>query len=327
MLVAVRMRSVTDDPTLLIAHLAGPDRAEALSEALREEGRIPPAAIEVAVTPEETDTRIQDVQALVTGRLPRELLEAGDQLEWVHALSSGVDAYPLARLEERGVRLTNSAGIHAEPIAEQVLCYMLMFERRMPELVAQQAVGRWERREGTELRGKTLGVIGVGAVGTRVAELGKAVGMRVMGTKRDLDTMPAVVDEPLPAPDHRTLCRQADYVVLACPLTDETEGLIGMEEFRLMGEDTVLVNIARGDVCDHEALVRALQYHLIRGAALDVFSDEPLPSESPLWDLSNVIVTPHMAGSTPHKPGRWAAIVAENYERLVAGEDLKNRVV
>lgn len=170
-------------------------------------------------------------------------------------------------------------------------------------------------------------MIGVGAIGTRVAELGSALGMDVLGTKRDLDSMPDVVDDAYPADEHRTVCRESDYLVLACPLTDETEALIGMDELRLLGEDGVLVNIARGGVCDQSALVRACQAHLIRGAALDVFEEEPLPSDSPLWNLSNVIVTPHMAGSTPKKLGRWAEIIAENFEALAGGSEWRNRIV
>ncbi|MFC7135532.1 NAD(P)-dependent oxidoreductase [Halobaculum litoreum] len=125
------------------------------------------------------------------------------------------------------------------------------------------------------------------------------------------------------------MCLAADYLVLACPLTDETEGLIGGDELRLLGGDGVLVNVARGEVCDQKALVGALRSHLIRGAALDVFETEPLPEDSRLWGLSNAIVTPHMAGSTPHKPERWAAVLAANYRALADGDrdGLRNRVL
>ncbi|WP_435154854.1 NAD(P)-dependent oxidoreductase [Haladaptatus sp. DFWS20] len=132
-----------------------------------------------------------------------------------------------------------------------------------------------------------------------------------------------------PADDYHKVLRQSDYVVLACPLTDETRGLLGAEEFHLMPSDAVLVNIARGDVVDEDALIRAHQYRLIRGAGLDVFSTEPLPSDSPLWNLSNAVLTPHMAGSTPHKPTRWRDIIVANYEALAEGnrEGMVNRVV
>jgi phosphoglycerate dehydrogenase-like enzyme len=316
------------DTTLLLTHTVGPDRATNLRDALVGAG-VPADALTIATTPDETRAKIADAEGIVTGRLSADLLDAAERLRWVQALSAGVDSYPVERLRERGITLTNASGVHAEPIGEQVLAYMLTFERRLHTLARQQTERRWERQEGGELRGKTLGVIGVGAIGTRVAELGSALGMDVLGTKRDLDSMPAVVDEAYPADEHRAVCRESDYLVLACPLTDETAGLIGMDELRLLGENGVLVNIARGEVCDQSALVRACQAHLIRGAALDVFEEEPLPADSPLWNLSNVVVTPHMAGSTPEKMGRWAEIIADNYAALAGdGESgWRNRVV
>jgi phosphoglycerate dehydrogenase-like enzyme len=314
------------EPTLLFTQTVGPERGPNLRDAVVEAGA-PADALRVAATPEETFDTIPDAEGIVTGRLPDGLLDAAENLRWMQILSAGYDAYPVEKLSERGIALTNASGIHAEPIGEQVLAYLLSFERRLHTLARQQEENRWERREGGELRGKTLGVIGVGAIGTRVAELGSALGMDVLGTKRDLDSMPDVVDHAYPADEHRAVCRESDYLVLACPLTDETEGLIGMDELRLLGEDGVLVNIARGGVCDQSALVRACQAHLIRGAALDVFEEEPLPADSPLWNLSNVIVTPHMAGSTPKKLGRWAEIIAENYSALAGGSEWRNQVV
>jgi len=153
--------------------------------------------------------------------------------------------------------------------------------------------------------------------------------MDVIGTKRDRSDLPGAVDELLAAEAYHDLLARADYVVVACPLTEETEGMIGSDEFRLMDEDAVLINVARGEIVQHDALVSALQYHRIRGAALDVFAEEPLPQDSVLWDLSNVVITPHMAGSTPHKPERWLDIITDNYEALAAGDldGLRNRVL
>jgi phosphoglycerate dehydrogenase-like enzyme len=264
----------------------------------------------------------------VVGRFDEEWFEYAEELRVVQALSAGVDFLPLESFEREGIALTNASGVHAEPIAEQVLAYMLQFERGLVETGHNQHRGVWERVEGGELRGKAVGIIGVGAIGSRVAELCQALGMTVLGTKRDLEDAPAAVDDIRPADEYRAVVREAEYVVLACPLTEETEGLLGMDEFRLMGSDTVLVNIARGKVVEQDALVRALQYGLLRGAALDVFAEEPLPQESILWDLSNVVITPHMAGSTPHKVERWVDILAANYEALAAGDldALVNRV-
>lgn len=317
---------MTEKPTLLLAHTVSPARTDSLRPKL--EDALPDAVVRNATTPAETLELLPDAEMILVGRFDPEWFEYADELRLVQTLSAGVDFLPLDRIESEGIALANASGVHAEPIGEQVLAYMLQFERGLVETSRNQHRGVWERVEGGELRGKTLGVIGVGAIGSRVAELGQALDMTVVGTKRDLDDAPGAVDDLLPADEYPRLLRRADYVVLACPLTDETEGLIGRPEFRLMGPDAVLVNVARGAIVDEDALVRALQYHMISGAALDVFEEEPLPPDSVLWDLSNVVVTPHMAGSTPHKDGRWVDIVAANYEALAAGDldSLVNRV-
>ncbi|MEF8800135.1 MAG: D-2-hydroxyacid dehydrogenase [Halolamina sp.] len=312
------------DPTLLVTHTVPPETAEDLFEALAKE--LPDAEILSAATPEETDERLDRADALVTGRLDADLLTRAD-VQWVQALSAGVDSYPREAMAEAGIVLTNASGVHAEPIGEQVLGAMLSFERRFLESQHNKERNSWERVEGGELKGKTLGIVGVGSIGSRVAELGSAFGMEVLGTKRNPETMPDAVDEAFGTDGYTELCQRADYLVLACPLSEETEGLIGSAEFRLLSRDAVLVNIARGAVADEAALTRALQYGQIRGAALDVFETEPLPADSPLWDLSNVLLTPHMAGSTPKKAGRWAEIIGENYRRFGTDEPYVNRVL
>lgn len=318
---------MADGPRLLIPHHVPRERTAALLDVL--EGPIPADSIVTADTPAESRDHIETVEAVVTYDFDDDLLAAATNLRWIQCLSAGVNHYELDAIRAREIILTNSSGIHAEPIAEQVLCYLLMFERGLVEGVRQQAGNAWERFEGGELRGKALGVIGVGAIGSRVAALGSALGMEVVGTKRDTSDCPNAVDELYAVEEYHDLLLRSDYVVLACPLTEETEGLIGREEFRMMSSETVLVNIARGDVVDEEALIRALRSKSIRGAGLDVFSEEPLPADSPLWDLSNVVVTPHMAGSTPKKPERWRKIIVQNYEALAAGEidEMVNRIV
>ncbi|MFB6221756.1 MAG: D-2-hydroxyacid dehydrogenase [Halolamina sp.] len=311
-------------PTLLVTHTVPPETTEELLAALADE--LPDAEVLTAATPEETDDLLDRADALVTGRLDADLLARAD-IEWVQALSAGVDSYPKEEMREAGVVLTNASGVHAEPIGEQVLGAMLSFERRFLESQRNKDRNSWERVEGSELKGKTLGVVGVGAIGSRVAELGSAFGMDVLGTKRDPTTMPDAVDEGFGPEGVTELCRRSDHLVLACPLTEETEGLIGSAEFRLLGSDAVLVNIARGAVVDEAALVRALQSKRIRGAALDVFETEPLPADSPLWNLSNVLLTPHMAGSTPKKAERWADIIGENYRRFGTDEAYVNRIL
>jgi phosphoglycerate dehydrogenase-like enzyme len=153
--------------------------------------------------------------------------------------------------------------------------------------------------------------------------------MDVVGTKRDLSDRPDGVDELLAADEYRTLLRQSSYVLVSCPLTEETEGLLGIDEFRLMDPDSVLVNVARGEIVDQDALRSALQYRLIRGAALDVFEEEPLPPDSVFWDLSNVVITPHNAWRSPNTADRWLEIIEDNYW-TVAEDDpasVVNRVI
>ncbi|WP_418282124.1 D-2-hydroxyacid dehydrogenase [Halorubrum sp. DTA98] len=315
-----------DAPDVLLTHLIGTDRAAALAPLL--ENAIA-GEVRVARSPAETDAEIGDARIVVTREFPDRLFERATALEWIHAISAGVDHLDLDRLAEAGVVVTNSSGIHAEPIAEQVLWYLLTFERRLDQAIANAEHDRWRRVEGGELRGKTVGVVGVGAIGTRIAELCSALGTTVLGTKRDLTSMPAVVDEAIPAEEYHELLRRSDYVVLACPLTGETEGLIGDDELRLMGGETVLVNVGRGELCDETALTRALQNDRIRGAGLDTFATEPLPADSPLWNLPSAVLTPHMAGSTPHKPERWCSLIETNYEPFRDGdrENMVNRVV
>jgi phosphoglycerate dehydrogenase-like enzyme len=310
---------------VLVPHTMGTDRAEGLAAAVRE--RVD-ADVAVAHSAEKTREVLREVPVVVTYRFPTEWLRDAEGLRLVQTVSAGVDQLDLDAFARRDVGVSNSAGVHAEPIAEHVLCAMLFFERNLHRAVRNQARGAWERVEGGEIRGKTLGIVGVGSIGTRVAEYGAAVGMDVIGTKRDLEDAPEVLDEVLPADEYPTMLRRSDYVVLSCPLTEETEGLLGAAEFAQMGGDAVLINVARGGVCVEDELVEALQERTIRGAALDVFETEPLARNSPLWDLSNVLVTPHAAGSSPRKFDRWGELIVHNIEAIQRGDPaaVRNRV-
>ena len=321
---------MTRQPKTVLLHTAVNSHwvdADGLAAAVR--NRLPDLDLRVARTPAESRDLVADAEVALSAWLPSATFAAAEDLRWVQALSAGVDFYDHDALAEAGIVLTTAAGVHAQPIAEQVLGYLLVFERDILRGVRQQEAGRWLRYEGGELRGKTVGVIGVGAIGSRVAELASALGMTVVGTKRDPSTAPDAVDE-IRGPDglHEVLSR-ADYTVVACPLTGETRGLIGREELGVMDDDAVLVNVARGPIVDEEALVDALRQGVLRGAALDVFETEPLPDDSPLWNLPNAVVTPHMAGSSPHKDHRLADLFASNLERFVEGDEdgMENRVV
>lgn len=318
---------MSDRPEVLIPHYVSDAGREGIREGIAD--LLSDVDLAVAATPGETDEHLPTAEVVLTVRFPDERLADAENLRWIQSLSSGVDHFDRDALSEAGVVLTNASGIHAEPIGEQVMAYMLVFERNVHKGMNQKQRGVWENYGGRELRDETVGIVGLGAIGGRVAELADAFGMEVLGTKRTPATAPEAVDEAF-APDglYEVLSR-SDYVVVACPLTDETEGLVGEEEIRTMSSSSVLVNVARGEIVDEEALTTALQQGWLRGAALDVFEEEPLPSESPLWDLSNVVATPHMAGSTPHYYDRCADLFAENYERFVAEEmdGMRNRIV
>jgi len=302
--------------------------AEALRSAIAD--RRPALDVAVARTPAESRRSIGDVEVLLSSFLEPSLLVEADALGWIQALSAGVDTLDvLDHLRERGIYLTSAAGAHAQPIAEQVLGYMLVFARRLDRAFEAQDRGAWERYTGGELAGETLGVVGLGAIGRRTAEIASAVGMNVVGTKRDASVDLDVVDRIYPPEGLGEVLVDAGYVLVACPLTEETRGLIGREELGAMRDDAVLVNVARGEIVDQRALVGALQQRTIRGAALDVFETEPLPGDSPLWDLSNAIITPHNAGSTPRLPERIAEIFVGNHDAFADDEPgrMRNRVL
>jgi len=316
---------MSERPTVLIPHHVPRDSAEVVRDGI--ESRLPEIDLRVEHTPAGTREAIDDAEIVVSFGFEGELLEGAEHLEWIQALVAGVDQYDFETLEEQGITLTNASGIHAEPIGEQVLGYMLAFERNIHTAVRQQGRGIWERFRGGELAGKTVGIVGLGAIGTRVAELAQPFDTTVIGTKANPDDAPDAVDEVFGPDGLHEVCQRSDYLVVACPLTDETRGMIGRWEFRMMKGDAVLINIARGEVVDQDAMVYALQQHSIGGAALDVFETEPLPQDSPLWGLSNVIVTPHMSGSTPEYMDRCAELFVENYRRYLDGEPLENRIV
>lgn len=293
------------------------------------EERLPEVQVGTLQPAELETTDLGNVRILLTFEPPRMLGFPQVSPRWIHALTAGVDGYDLDGLCERGVILTNASGVNAEPVAEQVLGYLLLFERRLHRAVRQQVESEWDWFGGRELRDETVGIVGVGAIGGRVAELLDAIGSETLGLSRHPESMHPAVDEAYGPEELSTLLSRSDYVVLTCPLTDETRGLVGASELATMSEHAVLVNVGRGELVDQDALVTALENGTIRGAALDVFEQEPLPPDSPLWDRPDVVITPHNAGSTPNYWRRNADLFARNYRRFVGGDmdGLVNRVV
>jgi D-2-hydroxyacid dehydrogenase (NADP+) len=258
-----------------------------------------------------------------------ELLARAPRLRWFQAASAGVDRLEQGGFFERQVMVTSSSGVHATPVGEYVLMVMLMFAKGAHRLLRAQAERRWIRLIPAELRGKTVGVVGMGRIGTEVARLSRAAGCRVLAIRRSaLERRPgrAPADEVLPPSDLPYLLSESDYVVLAVPLTQETRHLIGPEELRAMKPTAVLINISRGPVVDETALVQALKEGWIGGAGLDVFEREPLPEDSELWGLENVMLTPHISGGTERYFQRAVPIFCENLRRYLKGRTLLNVV-
>jgi phosphoglycerate dehydrogenase-like enzyme len=225
---------------------------------------------------------------------------------------------------ERGVRISTSSGAMARPIAHTVMLYLLALSRDLRGWIRDQEAARWNEREVEDLEGRCLGVVGLGPIGLEVARLGAAFGMRVIGLRRTprgdepCETWPLErLDEVLP---------RVDFLVLALPLSDDTHHLLDARRLALLRPSACLVNIGRGALVDETALVRALEKRELAGAGLDVFEVEPLPAESPLWRLPNVIVTPHSSGTSPGNRARAAAIFLENLARYESGQPLRNEV-
>lgn len=262
------------------------------------------------------------------GGQPMKLRDAAPRLQWIQLTSAGADRLLNSGFVEEGVMVTTVSGLHATPIGEFVLTAMLMFAKGAPKSMRAQLRHEWARFAPTELYGKTVGVVGMGHIGTEVGRLAKAFGCRVIGTRRSATERYATpeADEIMPASELNRLLAESDYVVLSMPLTPETRDMIGEAELRAMKPTAVLVNIARGAVVVESALAQALREGWIAGAALDVFEREPLPPGSPFWDMENVIVTPHVSGGTEIYNQRAVAIFADNLRRYLAGEPLRNVV-
>ncbi|HZP73130.1 MAG TPA: D-2-hydroxyacid dehydrogenase [Gaiellaceae bacterium] len=219
----------------------------------------------------------------------------------------------LTREELDRIAWTSSAGVHATPLAEWSLFGLLALAKDLPRLLRDKEQHHWDHYPVDELRGRTVLVVGLGEIGTEVARLAEAFGMTVLSvTRRKGD-----LDELLP---------RADAVVLTLPLTDETRGLFGRERLELMPRGAMLVNVGRGGVIDEDALVAALRDGRLRGAALDVFAQEPLPPDSPLWELDNVILSPHTAALSRRENERIVELFADNLRRYLAGEELRSRI-
>ena len=288
-----------------------------------------PMRVEVTRDRAEIERLLPDIEIAV-GRFPHDLIPKAPKLRWMQQWGAGADwllKHPEAA--EAPFVLTNASGVHAVPISEHIFAYMLAFARGFPRAQRDQLESRWNPiagRDLLELAGSTMLLVGVGAIGARTAKVAASFDMRVVGVRRDPSIDVDGVAEMHALTDLRQLLPEADFVVLTVPLTHTTRGLIGASDLRVMKKSAYLVNIGRGGTVREADLVRALQEGWIAGAGLDVFEEEPLPSDSPLWGMDNVIITSHYSGATPRYHERAFAIFVDNLKRYLAGEPLKNVV-
>lgn len=291
--------------------------------------------VAVAGSDEELLKLLPEAEILVCGNYnyrPSWLTHA-KRLKWIHSIAAGNEKI-LPSLIDKQIMLTDSSGVHAMPIAEQVVGYMLMFERKLLSAFKMQQRKEWAQGlEVGELLGKAVLIVGLGSVGKGIAGLCKCLGMKVIATKREASAaaiaeVKSLVDELHPTTNLAKLIPLADYVVLSLPFTKETRHMFGSKELAAMKPTAYLINIARGGIVDEAALIAALMGKKIAGAALDVFEQEPLPKESPLWEMENVIITPHNAGLTPYYIDRVVGIFCTNLKAYLENkpEEMPNLV-
>jgi len=288
----------------------------------------------------------QEVDVLLTWGNVLPDREMASRLRWVQVTSAGVDRLlgnPL--FEQRDVILTTTSGIHAVTMAEYALGMMLAFAHHLPRFIALQRAREWPRERDALvprlLRGATLGIVGYGSIGRELARLARAFGMQVLATKRDAmhpaglpeyvepgtgDPEGVLVHRLYPSLALKSMVKDCDYIVVLAPLTAETVNMVNAEVLSAVKPGAVLINMARGGIVDEAALLEALKSGTLGGAAFDVFAEEPLPEDSPLWDAPNLIISPHVAGMMPGYMDRAMDVFVENLRRYLAHQELLNVV-
>lgn len=277
---------------------------------------------------DEALAKIVDVDGF-NGTPTPELLRAASRLQWVQVGSAGVEGYLFPALIESNVVLTNAKVIYGSHLADHLMAFILAFNRNLPHLWQRQQERVWESRanlRAMEMAGETLLIVGLGGTGLGVAKRAAGFDMRILAVSRSPKPPTLGVEHIGRADELHVLLPEADHVAICCALTPETYHLFGAREFALMRPTAFIHNVTRGGVIDHEALTGALRSGTIAGAGLDVTEPEPLPAGHPLWGMSNVLITPHASGHSPHSGRRMFALLKENLRRFAAGEPLLNEV-
>lgn len=284
-----------------------------------------------ALDPARQVEEIIDTDFLVTGFKPDlELFKKGERLQVIQTWSAGVDKYMeeevLQHLKARGIKLISMSGIHGDPIAEHVMGLIINYSRRLYDFYEAQKERKWLRLDVGQLAGKTMVIVGTGSIGREIARRAKAFRMRTIGVKRNIEGKIDYIDKLYSNAQLEIALKQGDYIVIALPLTEETRGFIGRKEFAVMKETAFFVNIARGEVVDEGALIEALKEGRIAGAALDVFTEEPLSPDSPFYDLENVYITPHISAAHPDYNLKAVRLFIENLKSYLENREIKNLV-
>ncbi|HUF47451.1 MAG TPA: D-2-hydroxyacid dehydrogenase [Vicinamibacterales bacterium] len=302
------------------------------AEVARIRASLPDAEILDTRTPDERRAAFPDADVLVTTGLRRDEPPLLARVRWIHSTAVGVDGLLRPGLAERGVVVTNSRGIHADPIAEHAIALTLALRRGLHIAGRRQVARTWAQEELAARRTEPLGrttmvVVGLGEIGSRVARLAHGLGMRVIGVRRRPDEpVPPGVDQVRGADALHPALAEADVVVLALPMTPGTGTLLDRDALAAMRPTAILINVARGALVDPEALVEALRAGRLGGAGLDAFTREPLASDSPLWDLPNVLITPHSASFQGDYWGPVVDLLLDNVGRFSRGDALRNVV-
>jgi len=279
---------------------------------------------------ENLEQQIADVEILFGVSISPEQFLAAKRLRWIHSQAAAVHQLMFPELVNSDVIVTNARDVHGPVVAEQVIAMMFALAKRIPAAVRFQQRHVWGqdafssgRSHSRELAGATLGLVGLGSIGRNVAKHASALGMRVIAVREHPEKeKPQYVDQVLPTSKLQELLTQSDYVVLSTPVTPETTGMIGAPQLAAMKSDSFLLNVGRGPLIDEAALIAVLREHKIGGAALDVFNQEPLPPESPLWDLEDLLITPHTAGISENMWERHYVLFSENLRRYLSRRPL-----
>jgi phosphoglycerate dehydrogenase-like enzyme len=276
-------------------------------------------------------TEIPDSEIIVTWSLRPEQFALARRLRWIHSPAAAVHQLMFPELVNSDVILTNAREVHGPVVAEHVMALIFALAKKIPDAVRLQDKHLWGqellwrvRPRPREIAGATVGLVGLGSIGREVAQKASALGMRVIAVRENLEKgTPAGVEQVFPAAGFDDLLAQSNYVVLAAPVTPATRGLMNADRLAKMKSDSCLINVGRGPLIDEAGLADALRHNKIGGAVLDVFENEPLPQDSPLWDLPNLLITPHSAGLTEKLWDRHYTLLSENLRRYLAGQPMR----